>query len=97
MLNRLSIRFQLYESFGPFMAHIESGCPAWILVDSDVLGDLSDLCKLARSIRPDVAVIGLTTCWSDHDAVLWGCVDAVLHKPPREEAWRSVFSRFGLP
>ena len=80
-----------------FVARIESACPDLLIVDTDILGCLSDLCSFARSLRPGVKVFGLTCYWSERDEALLDCADAVLHKPPRQAQWEAVFAAAGIP
>jgi hypothetical protein len=92
-LSRLSLRLELSESADIVIARIESACPALILVDGDLLGRPADLCSFARSLRSDVTILGLTYYWSEREEAFRGCVDALLHKPPRESEWRATFER----
>lgn len=78
------------------IARIESGCPDVLLIDADLVACPGQLCRFARSLRPDVAVFLLTWYWSERDDVLWRCADAILHKPPRYAEWEFVFRRCGV-
>jgi hypothetical protein len=92
-LRGLPLKLELSDSVDIVIARIESACPALVLVDGDLLGCPADLCSFARSLRRDVTVLGMTYYWSERDDALCGCVDALLHKPPRETEWRAVFER----
>jgi hypothetical protein len=72
-------------------AHVESSCPEILIIDTDLLGLPDDLCRMARSLRPDVVTVALVNHWSEREERLTGVVDAVLHKPPRREEWRQLF------
>lgn len=89
----LSLNLELSDSAGLVIARIESACPTLVLVDGDLLGCPADLCTFARSLRGDVTVLGLTYYWSDREEAFRSCVDALLHKPPRETEWRATFER----
>jgi hypothetical protein len=90
------LRLQWETARELFVARIESGCPSLLIVDTDLMGCLSELCSFARSVRPDVRVLGLTCYWSERDEALAACADAVLHKPLRQAQWEAVFARLGL-
>lgn len=79
------------------VARIESDCPAILLVDADLLGCPEDVCRFARSLRPDVRVFGLAYYWSEREEALLMCADAILHKPARNAEWKTVLRRFGVP
>lgn len=95
-LNGLPVRLELSASADLLVARIESACPPLIVVDGDLLGCPAQLCSFARSLRPDVTVLGLTYYWSDREEAFRGCVDGLLHKPPREIEWRATFERLAL-
>ena len=78
------------------VARIESGCPNILLIDADVVARPGDLCRFARSLRPNIRVFVLTWYWSERDEVLGRCGDAILHKPPRCAEWESVFRPCGV-
>jgi len=81
-----------------FVNRVESHCPPLLLVDADLVGGCpADLCRFARSLRPDVKILSLAWCWSDRDDALRGCADGVLRKPPRRAAWSAVLAGLGLP
>jgi hypothetical protein len=73
-------------------ALVESGCPELIFIDTDLLPLPGDLCRMARSLRPDVLVVALVNHWSEREERLSVVVDAVLHKPPRLFEWQRLFS-----
>jgi hypothetical protein len=79
-----------------FAARVERACPELLLIDTDVLGCAADLCRVARSLRPDVKVFGISCYWSDRDEALVTCVDTILHKPARRAQWEAAFDRMGL-
>jgi hypothetical protein len=72
-------------------ARVESGCPEILIIDTDLLGLPDELCRMARSLRPDVVTVALVNHWSDREQRLKGVVDAVLHKPARREEWQQLF------
>ena len=78
------------------VARLESACPELLLIDTDLLGCPIDLCRFARSLRPDLKVFGLAYYWSEREEGLNACVDAILHKPAREAEWKTVLRRFGV-
>jgi hypothetical protein len=77
-------------------AHIESGCPEVIFVDTDLVGCPVDLCRIIRSLRTDAKVVGLSCRWSDRDEALGECLDAILHKPPRVAEWEAALRKLGF-
>ena len=77
-------------------ARIETSCPELVLVDSDLFGGVEDLFQFARSLRPDVWLIGVTCYWSERDKKLRTSANALVHKPPRGDEWRRAFSGSGL-
>ncbi len=91
-----SLRLEWETAIDRFVTRIETACPEFLIVDTDLLGCLSDLCSFARSLRPDVRIFGLTWYWSERDDALAGCADALLHKPLRRAQWESVFDRAGI-
>ena len=91
------VRFEWQPAVELFVAMVESGCPDLLLIDTDLLGCPDDLCKFARSLRPDVRVFGISCYWSERDEALRTCVDALLHKPPRRAQWEAMFDRAGIP
>jgi len=91
------VKLEWETAVGLFVARVESGCPALLLIDTDLLGCPDDLCKFARSLRPDVRVFGISCYWSERDEALLTCVDALLHKPPRRAQWEAMFDRAGIP
>jgi hypothetical protein len=85
------------DAAGLVVARIESSCPPFVLVDTELLGCPADLCCFARSLRPDVKVFAVVNFWSEREDALHKCVDALLHKPPRRREWEVVLRRFGVP
>lgn len=79
------------------VARIESNCPPFLLIDTELLGCPVDLCRFARSLRPDVKVFAVVYFWSDREEGLHACADAILHKPPRRRQWEGVLQRLGVP
>jgi hypothetical protein len=79
------------------MARIEASCPELVLVDCDLLGRAEDLFQFARSLRPDVWLIGVTCYWSERDESLRRFANALIHKPPRGDEWRRAVLASGLP
>lgn len=74
-----------------FVARVESSCPEILIIDTDLLALPGDLCRIARSLRPDVVTVALVNHWSEREERLPGVVDVVLHKPPRREEWLQLF------
>lgn len=70
---------------------VESNCPEILIIDTDLLGLPDELCRMARSLRPDVVMVALVNRWSEREERLQGVVDVVLHKPPRREEWQRLF------
>ncbi len=93
---RLQLKVECLAAVDAFVSRVESACPPLLLVDTDLLGWPLDLCKFARSLRPDVKVIGVTWHWSERDEALAACVDAVLHKPPRRSEWETALREIGV-
>ena len=92
----LALKLECTAATDLFVSRIESGCPPLLLVDADLMGWPADLCKFARSLRPDVKVLALTCQWSEHDGALTQLVDGILHKPPRRSQWEGVFEQMGV-
>lgn len=92
----LRIRVELSDAVGLVAARIESRCPEIVLVDADLLGCPEDLCRLARSLRPNVQFVALSCCWSEREETLRACADAIVHKPIRDGEWRDLFGRFSV-
>ena len=93
----LHVNIDLSAATELVVARIESDCPAILLVDADLLGCPEDVCRFARSLRPDVRVFGLAYYWSEREEALLMCADAILHKPARNAEWKAVMRRFGVP
>ncbi len=74
-----------------FSTCVESNCPEILIIDTDLLGLPDELCRMARSLRPDVVMVALVNRWSEREERLQGVVDVVLHKPPRREEWQRLF------
>jgi hypothetical protein len=87
----LSLDIAFVERVDRLSALVEVSCPEILIIDTDLLGLPGDLCRMARSLRPDVVTVALVNHWSEREQRLTGVVDAVLHKPPRREEWRRVF------
>jgi hypothetical protein len=62
-----------------------------VIVDTVVLAPPAGTCKMARSLRPDVATGALTHHWSVREERLYDAVDAVLHKTRRSDEWHELF------
>jgi len=92
-----NVRLELSDATDVVVARIESGCPPLLLIDTELLGCPVDLCRFARSLRPDVIVLGLAHFWSEREEALRACADAVLHKPPRRANWQATLTRLGIP
>ena len=92
-----NVRLESWDVTDLVVARIESGCPPLLLIDTELLGCPVDLCRFARSLRPDVIVFGLAYFWSEREGALRTCADAVLHKPPRRANWQSTLTRCGIP
>lgn len=92
----LHVQLDLSEATELVVARLESACPELLLIDTDLLGCPADLCRFARSLRPDVKVFGLAYYWSEREEALYACADAILHKPAREAEWKTVLRRFGV-
>ncbi len=93
----LHVKIDLSGATELVVARIESDCPAILLVDADLLGCPEDVCRFARSLRPDVKVFALAYYWSEREEGLRACTDAILHKPARAIEWKPVLRRFGVP
>ena len=91
------VRLDISDVTDLVVARIESGCPPLLLIDTELLGCPVDLCRFARSLRPDVIVLGLAYFWSEREGALRTCADAVLHKPPRRADWQATLTRCGIP
>lgn len=72
-------------------ARVETSCPEVLIIDTDLLGLPGELCRMARSLRPDVVTVALVNRWSEREERLTGVVDVVLHKPPRWDEWQRLF------
>ena len=92
-----NVRLELSDATDVVVTRIETSCPRILLIDTDLLGCPVDLCRFARSLRPDVKVIALAYFWSEREEALRACADAVLHKPPRRREWRATVTRLGVP
>jgi hypothetical protein len=99
-LRRLTREFGLNLEFSSTAeiatARIEASCPELVLVDCDLLGRVEDLFRFARSLRPDVWLIGVTYYWSEREENLRGLADGLIHKPPRGDEWRRAVLASGL-
>lgn len=93
----LHLRLDLSDRADVVVARLESACPALILIDTDLMGCPQDVCRLARSLRPDVRVVAMTYYWSDREEGLERCVDGILHKPARSREWSGTLIRLGVP
>ncbi len=100
-LRRLTGELGLHLEFSSateiVIARIEASCPELVLVDCDLLGRVEDLFQFARSLRPDVWLIGVTYYWSERDESLRRFANAVIHKPTRGDEWRRALLPSGLP
>jgi len=92
----LHVQLDLSDTTELVVARLESACPELLLIDTDLLGCPVDLCRFARSVRPDVKVFGLVDHWSEREEGLRMCADAILHKPARHAEWKAVLRRFGV-
>ena len=92
----LHVQLELSDTAELVVARLEGDCPDIVLIDTDLLGCPSDLCRFARSLRPDVKVMGLAYYWSEREEALRLCADAILHKPARDAEWKAVLRRFGV-
>jgi DNA-binding response OmpR family regulator len=95
-LTGCSPQIAFVASIEALTAHIESGCPEVIVVDTDLVGCPVDLCRFVRSLRSDAKVVGLSCRWSDRDDALAKCLDAILHKPPRVVEWETTLNKLGF-
>jgi len=93
----LHVQLDLSDTAELVVARLESACPELLFIDTDLLGCPVDLCRFARSLRPDVKVFGLAYYWSEREEALRACADAILHKPARDAEWKAVLRRFGVP
>ena len=92
-----NVRLELSDATDVVVTRIETSCPDILLVDTELVGCPADLCRFARSLRPDVIVLGLAYFWSEREEALRACADAVLHKPPRRADWQATLTRLGVP
>jgi DNA-binding response OmpR family regulator len=92
----LHVQIDLSATADLVVARLETSCPEFLLIDTDLLGCPVDLCTFARSLRRDVKVFGLVNHWSEREEGLRSCADDILHKPPRLAEWRPVLRRFGV-
>lgn len=76
-----------------FVAAVESPWPELLLIDTDLVGCPGELCATIRSVRLDARVVGVSCFWSDREESLRGCLDLVLHKPPRFVEWNAALSK----
>ncbi len=74
------------------MARIESACPEIVVIDDDMMACSDEVCRFARSLRPDVRLVAVTCRWSEREAGLRGCADAIIHKPLREAEWKHALT-----
>lgn len=91
------VRLEMSDATDLVVARIESGCPPFLLIDTELLGCPVDLCCFARSLRPDVKVFAVVYFWSEREEALRECADGLLHKPPRRPEWEGVLARLGVP
>jgi hypothetical protein len=91
------VRLEMSAAVDLAVARIESSCPPFLLIDTELLGCPADLCCFARSLRPGVKVFAVVYFWSEREDALRECADALLHKPPRRREWEGVLQRFGVP
>lgn len=77
-------------------ARIETSCPELVFVDTDLSARAEELFHFARSLRPDVWIIGVTYYWSERDERLHEIADAVIHKPARGDEWSRALLGSGL-
>ena len=96
-LTGFNVRLELSDATDVVVARIETSCPRILLIDTDLLGRPADLCRFARSLRPDVTFVGLAYFWSEREEAVRACADAVLHKPPRRPEWWPTLTRLGVP
>lgn len=96
-LARFQVRLEMSDAIDLVVARIESGCPPFLLIDTELLGCPVDLCCFARSLRPDVKVFAVVYFWSEREEALCECADGLLHKPPRRREWERELQRFGVP
>lgn len=95
-LQGLRLTLELSDARSLVVARIESACPEIVLVDTDLVGCLTDLCRFARSLRYDVRVVGVACYWSEREEALQDCADAIVHKPPRDSEWGTVLRSLGV-
>lgn len=93
-LGPFPLQIELFERLETLVTGIETACPGLLLVDSDLAGNFKDLHAFARSLRPDVRILALLCYWSDREASLRACADAILHKPPRDAEWTPVLAEY---
>jgi hypothetical protein len=91
----LRLNLELLDDVGLVVARIGICCPEIVLVDADMLDCPEGLCRLARSLRPDVRCVALSCFWSEREETLRACADAVVHKPIRDGEWRDLFGCLG--
>ena len=91
------VRIEMSDAADLVVTRIETRCPPFVLIDTELLGCPVDLCRFARSLRADVTIVALVYFWSEREEALRACADAVLHKPPRRTEWDSVLNRLGVP
>ncbi len=91
------IRLEMSAAADLVVARIESSCPPFLLIDTELLGCPVDLCCFARSLRPDVKVFAVVYFWSEREEALRECADGLLHKPPRRPEWEGVLRQLGVP
>lgn len=91
------LRLDMSDAIGLVVARIESSCPPFLLIDTELLGCPVDLCCFARSLRPDVKVFAVVYFWSEREEALRECADAILHKPPRRREWEGALRKLGVP
>jgi hypothetical protein len=88
----LRLQAEFVAAPGVLLARVEAGCPAIVIVDMDLLSRVDDLTRFARSLRPDVHLIGMSWWRSDHERLAEG-MDLVLHKPIRRDEWFPALGR----
>jgi len=91
------LRLDMSDAIDLVVARIESSCPPFLLIDTELLGCPVDLCRFARSLRPDVKVFAVVYFWSEREEALRECADGLLHKPPRRREWEGVLRQLGVP
>lgn len=91
------VRLEMSGAADLVVARIETSCPPFLLIDTELLGCPVDLCCFARSLRPDVKVFAVVCFWSEREEALRECADGLLHKPPRRREWEGALRRLGVP